>query len=790
MRFPRLHWLLLLPLLSAALVVALVCSNAPPASNDPAAPAPASFAPQATDPAPSGALHAVLINGGERRQVNYRSHREHLKELLDRLRAGGVDPARVTIFASDGPDPAPDLAIRERNDLPDFWLLPRSGVAEHLKPRMEFVNTELDGVTLRPATRQALAAWFEHEGTRLGEGDTLLIYVTDHGHKNRDDLDDNTISLWGESLSVREFQTYLDGLDPRVRTVLLMSQCYGGSFANAIFSSEAPHPLRGNVCGYFATTASRLAYGCYPENRGREGVGYSHRVLAALGELGELPRAHRRTLVTDRTPDVPNTTREFYLKRLMEREAEFAGRPTDAFIDEWLREAWTDRGAWEAEIRLLDHIAHSFGLFSPRTLAELDGQAEGLPALSEQLKTYAKRWKEALEAAKLENWRRFAFGRPEWRKRFQTQAVRALTPEDRAELAEELLAEFVPFTLRQRGTHQRLLSLKRKQEDAAAARYRAEVRIGSVLRMRTVLTSIAGRAYLQALGAPEQRSDYEQLARCEDLSLPQPETRIATFEPPTPLPRLEDDRKLIESVMPSWMGIRYQKIQPARRQALDLPRGAVRVIAVYPESPAEEAGLRVNDLVLGTPGEPFAEPHSIREWTMFSTLGRPTTLQLLRGEEPIELTLIPGSYPLELPKLPGPPKVGSAAPPVEVEPYRGGRLLASGSRLLFFWATWCGPCKQALPELLAFGDQRDVEILAITDEQPEELDAFFETFSERFPERVASDQERTTFQRFGVSGTPTFVLLDDGGSIRHYQRGYRIGSGLQIDGWSYVLSNR
>ena len=64
-------------------------------------------------------------------------------------------------------------------------------------------------------------------------------------------------------------------LDPGVRVVALMSQCYSGGFAelaNARSTGELPD---GSTCGYFSSTADRPAYGCYPENRGRDNVGHS-----------------------------------------------------------------------------------------------------------------------------------------------------------------------------------------------------------------------------------------------------------------------------------------------------------------------------------------------------------------------------------------------------------------------------------------------------------------------------------------------------------------------------------
>lgn len=736
-----------------------------------------------------GELHVVAINGGDRRQVNYRSHLEHLKQLVDLIEHAEVDPARVTIFASDGEDPEADLATREVAPHPDFWLLPRSGVAEHLRPPIHYVNSRLDGYTLRPATRAALHAWFEEQSPKLGPGDTLLLYVTDHGRKNKEDLTNNTISLWGEALHVEELREILAQLDPAVRVVMLMSQCFSGSFAYASLADPQQLTPFGNVCGYFSTTPDRLAYGCYPEVSEDAQVGHSHRVFDAWRELGSLPDAHRRALVTDRTPDVPHVTSDFYLERLLEREAEASERPLAEVVDGLLREAWRDRGAWEPEIRLLDGIAHAFGLFSPRSLAELDAQAEGLPELAERLDTYADRWKDALEALKRENWNRFLAAHPEWRPRFQAQALRKLAPAERRERTEELLEDFVPFTRGDRDTHERLLALKRKADDAGDASYRAEVRLGAVLRMRAVLTSIAGRVYVERARDPSWREGIAALARCENLALfDSPETGV-DFAVRDPFPPLEEDRARIESVMPSWMGIRYRPAAGEPRRELGLPRGAVKVLTVYPDSPAAAAGIEAADWILGADGRRFEEPHAVREWIMRSQLYRPASVEILRDGRPLELTLIPGPYPLELPKLPGPPKVGSAAPPLEVEPFRGGGT-PSGKRILFFWATWCGPCKQSLPELLAFAEAEGAEVLAITDEEPEILDAFFQDFRSPFPKRVAIDPRRTSFQRYGVSGTPTFVLVDAEGVIRHYQRGYRPASGLEVPGWEWSRSSR
>ena len=736
-------------------------------------------------------LHALLLNGGGTKQGNYQSHVTHLREMLAVLETARVPKDQVVVFASDGEDPAEDLATRELRPEGEGWLLEGTPLASSLARPMEYVSTDIAGHALRPATPAALRAWFATEAPRIPAGDTLLVFVTDHGTPNKEDPIDTRITMWGEkqSFSVRELHAETARLDPGVRVVLLMSQCYSGGFAR-ISARGAGTSLDaepgGDVCGYFASTHDRPAYGCYPENRGAANVGYAVRFVESLAANGSFPAAQAHALVTDRTPDVPLRTSDVQLEHLVRRAAEASGQPLDAYADELLREAWRDPRRHEPDIRLLDRMGQSFGVASPRSLAEVEGRLERLPKVADTVGTHADAWRDSLDDASRANLARFLDANPAWKERVAADRLKAASPEAARDLGTELLASLEPYTRADRETMRRLERLDRRADTAGQVAYRMEVREAGLLRMRALLLRIAGEVYLATRATDAERAAFAALARCEDLSLPVHGAPPAAA-PSSDFTSYEDDLASAKTVMPAWMGIQFRPVTPEERGRAELPAGAVTVRVVYPDSPAAKAGLVVGDVLFGPPGAPFTEPREIREWTMLQEVGEPRALEVLHDGRRVTRTLVPGEHPGKFPDLPGPPRVGSTAPPLKLAQYRGTppASLADGkTRLLFFWATWCAPCKASLPELLDYAREHDVEVVAITDEEPAVLDRFF-AGKPPFPELVTVDAQRDAFLSYGVSGTPSFVLIDGNGVVRSVSTGYSAKKGLGIEGWSW-----
>ena len=205
-------------------------------------------------------------------------------------------------------------------------------------------------------------------------------------------------------------------------------------------------------------------------------------------------------------------------------------------------------------------------------------------------------------------------------------------------------------------------------------------------------------------------------------------------------------------------------------------------MAVYDGSPARAAGLRAGDIVLGPPGG------TSRSATRFAS-GRcsPPSTDAAAARRRCataarRVTLTPKPFPQKWP-VPARPAEGGerrAAAPARLRiAATPPQSLASGTpHLLFFWATWCAICKSALPEIAAFERERHTPVVAITDEDRSRLDPFFADHSGPFPALVATDENRQAFLAYGVSGMPTFVLVDGKGVVRGYATGYSPAKGL------------
>lgn len=581
----------------------------------------------AIDPA---RLHVLMINGGGRPDENFRSHVLHLEELLALLGKAGVRRDRIGVLASDGDHPDPDVATRGQ-DPRGFWLLEGSGIEGLLEEPIDYESTDLPGFEVLPATRASVHSWFTDARDHLRPGDTLLLYVTDHGKDDPRDPRKNHITLWGprEALTVRQLTAELERLPEGVRVVSLMSQCFSGGFAHLLDVRAQRKLPSGAACGYFASTEDRPAFGCYPEASRQDRSGHSFAMFDGLAATGSLQAAHAQTLINDQTPDVPLRTSDALLSELLRRSAEASGEDEEQLTEKMLAAA--RRLPQIEELPLVDRMAGAFGLARPRTLADIDDAQERLAASKRRLNAHRELWDTALVDMTRANFQRLMTARPKLATRFRPAALRRLRTDDRRAMTRELIDTLSAFADENPEDRRRLDTLRDKADAAAAAAYRMEVREAVLLRMRTLLVSAAGRAYLAGPGAPAERTAFAAVQSCEHLTLP----GVTGGRGPAPgpietYPPFQSDVQLDQSLQPSWLGIAFQPVAPALRARMRLEEGAALVTAVQPGSPAQRAGLAPGDIVLGEVGHPFERPAQIRSWTMLSPRGRPLALDSLR----------------------------------------------------------------------------------------------------------------------------------------------------------------
>jgi hypothetical protein len=261
---------------------------------------------------------------------------------------------------------------------------------------------------------------------------------------------------------VRQLAGELERLPPGVRVVTLMSQCFSGGFAHLMDVRRRAGLPSGAACGYFATTADRPAYGCYPEANTLDRSGHAFAVLNALRTTGSLPAAHNLVLLRDQTPDVPLRTVDAFLAERLRRAARTAGTDEQSFADLQLTRSSAQQRSPEWKLAL--QVAEAFGLPPPTDLGSLQRTAEDLDRELRRLHDHHELWQTALSDMTRAHLQRFLAAQPEWQARLRPRALRALTDQTRRELVRQLLKALGKFADTQPADRRRLEQLRERVE--------------------------------------------------------------------------------------------------------------------------------------------------------------------------------------------------------------------------------------------------------------------------------------------------------------------------------------
>jgi thiol-disulfide isomerase/thioredoxin len=113
----------------------------------------------------------------------------------------------------------------------------------------------------------------------------------------------------------------------------------------------------------------------------------------------------------------------------------------------------------------------------------------------------------------------------------------------------------------------------------------------------------------------------------------------------------------------------------------------------------------------------------------------------------------------------------SPAPPFLLNDLSGNAISTAGYHgkvvLINFWATWCPPCREEIPEMIAlaskYKDNLQIIGVSMDDDPPEQVLAFARAKNMNYPIVMGSDQLSEEYG--GVDALPTTFVLDTNGRV-------------------------
>lgn len=120
-------------------------------------------------------------------------------------------------------------------------------------------------------------------------------------------------------------------------------------------------------------------------------------------------------------------------------------------------------------------------------------------------------------------------------------------------------------------------------------------------------------------------------------------------------------------------------------------------------------------------------------------------------------------------------RVGKTSPSFTLDRLEGGNVtvgLPGKITVINFWATWCPPCQEEMPDLDQFAkkNQQKINFYAVNlQESNEKVSEFMNKHKYNMP--VLLDKDGFVAKQFQIAAIPTTIIVDKSGLIKHRQSG-------------------
>jgi len=125
----------------------------------------------------------------------------------------------------------------------------------------------------------------------------------------------------------------------------------------------------------------------------------------------------------------------------------------------------------------------------------------------------------------------------------------------------------------------------------------------------------------------------------------------------------------------------------------------------------------------------------------------------------------------------GPASVGKMAPDFKLKDLKSGEYISLQDYrgkivILDFWATWCAPCKESLPELERLATENQLlSVLAINiDDKKDNALQFLKKYDLQLT--ALFDENKEVVGMYEIPAMPSAIIIDQEGYIRHLHLGY------------------